>query len=170
MPYPDLSQYVTRAELLPLAEIRTMLRDDIRALHEGQVRLGDQIADMNTSICDRMDEANGRTGKLEKQLDKTEVEAEAAAGLAAKILRDGCHQIEKHEGAVETLTAVGALLPHGEVARVEFSDERPVLALVKRHPKKTVAVGGGMLVGLGALLPHLIEFANWVAHLFTVKP
>ena len=172
MPGFDMTQYVTRAELQPLAEIRTMLRDDMRGLHEGQIRLAEKVDDMNTAICARMDEANGRTSKLEQKLDATELEVVEARDVAKTVLENGCRQKERHVIAVNALAKAGVLdddsayLMPGEEARVEFVRDQPLRSLVQRHPKKSMAVGGGALVGLGALLPHLIQFLDWFVHLF----
>ena len=158
----DLSNYVTHAQLdgrlQPLAEIRTMLRDDLRGLHEGQVRLSAQMQEMGTSICDRMDEANHRTTKLEEKLDVTETEVQEARDTAKTVLNDGCRQKVNHVQAMTTLARVGALEDVGGALIVE---PQPFL---RRHAKKGVV--GGALVGLGALLPHFIQFLDWFVHLF----
>lgn len=188
MPGTDMSQFVSRMELIehlkPLAEIRGMLVRQIDGLAEGQAVLqkgqadmSHQIHSMELEITSRMDVANHRTTTLEGRLDTQDVLLEDGKTHIAEIEKivhsideNGCHQIKNHAGVVEALESAGALLPPGHVARVEFEDERPIRDLVRRNPKKAIAVGSGALVGLGALVPHAIEFFHWVAHLFQQAP
>ena len=167
---PDLSNYVTHPQLdgrlQPLAEIRTMLREDLRGLHEGQAGLSRQLQEMGASICDRMDEANHRTTKLEKKLDATEIEVQEARDTAKTVLNEGCRQKMNHVQAITTLARVGAL------------DEWPVSPTTEPQPflqkhgrKAAVASGIGLGgFGLGVLAPHVGPFLDWVLHLFLKAP
>ena len=168
---PDLSQYVTRAELQPLAEIRTMLRDDLRGLHDGQTRLSEQMTSMESAITTRMDEANHRTTTLEKQLADTEAEVIEARDTAKTVLNDGCRQRANHVIAMNTLARVGALEDVNDDAAAALAslDSRPFL---QKHGKKAALAGGVGLggFGLGVLAPHVGPFLDWALHLFIKVP
>jgi len=175
MPTLDLSQFVTQAaldrQLQPLAEIRTMLRDDLRGLHEGQDRLATQIAEMNSSICARMDEANHRTNTLEATVDTIEAEAREARDTAKTVLNDGCHQKANHVIAMTTLARVGALEDLNDAALAEREDLESQTFL-KRHGRKAAVAGGLGLggFGLGLLAPHVGQILDWLIHLFFKVP
>jgi hypothetical protein len=167
---PDLTQFVTRAELQPLAEIRTMLRDDLRGLHEGQVRLSQQMQSMEIAITDRMDEANHRTTKLEEKLDATEAEVQDARDTAKTVLHDGCRQRANHVLAMTTLARVGALEDVDDAPVSDrANDARPFL---EKHGRKAAVAGGIGLggFGLGVLAPHVGPFLDWFIHLFMKAP
>ena len=164
-----MSQYVTRTELAgqlsPLVEIRTMLRDDNKALRAGQDALSEQLRDTKDEITARMDVANGRTAKLEGEVLLTRADVNAAKlelkdidTTAKDIYLHGCQQMPSHARTLTALAHVGAL--SGEVV-----DDSPVAGFTKRNAKRGLL--GGALVGLGAALPHLWAFINWVGGLFT---
>lgn len=174
---PTGHDYVTQRELDARldgqAEMRQMVSRQIEQLMKGQGDLSHQLYAMENEIVGQMRLANGRTGKLEDRLEKAEELLESGKEHIAdvedtvhKILEDGCHQIKNHAVVIDTLESVGAIVPAGGTARVEFADDRPLRTLVRQHPKKTVAVGSGALVGLGALVPHFIQFIDWFVHLF----
>jgi hypothetical protein len=167
MPSPDLSQFVTRAELQPLAEIRTMLRDDLLRLHEGQTRLSTQMQSMETAITERMDEANHRTTKLEEKLDLTEIEVQETRDTVKTVLEDGCRQRLNHVQAMTTLARVGAL--EGLVGQPTAEREQPFL---HTHGRKAAVAGGIGLsgFGLGVLWPHVGPVLDWLIHVFVKAP
>lgn len=170
---PDLTQFVTRAELggqlQPLAEIRTMLRDDLRGLHGGQTRLSQQMRSMECAITERMDEANHRTTKLEEKLDATEVEVQDARDTAKTVLTEGCRQKANHVRELATLARVGALEDLNDTATLaQFDkDQQPFL---QKHGRKAAVAGGIGLggFGLGVLAPHLGQAIDWALHFFKV--
>lgn len=166
---PDMSQFVTRdeltAHLAPLGEIRSMLREDIRYLREGQTGLSEQMREMDTRIVGRMDTANGRTAKLEAQLVAQDESAEgdrmhlqSVEKTATAILVDGCHQGRRHIEAMRTLVAAG-VVPQADGSIELPLEDSPLGTLIQRHGKKA-AVGGG-LVGIGVLLPHVWTWLGW---------
>jgi len=180
MPDHDMSQYVTRTELAghlaPLAEIRTMLRDDIRELHEGQAGLDVGQREITTelrALVVQTTKANGRVGKLESTMQDAcgrigqieslafgaKTEATAAHAIAQKIRDEGCAKLEGHEDAITQLVSVG-ILPEGRLIR---ADESRLNALLRTRKGKAAAGGG--LVALGALLPTLLEWVKWLVSL-----
>jgi len=145
----EMVGFVTRAELAgrlePLAEIRGMLREDIKVLHAGQNAISAQIAEMDERITSRQDDSNHRTEKAEDAV-------QAVQKTVTHIDQHGCQNLVPHKAAIGALEAAGVTANSGGW----------------RPTPKQAGIGAG-LVGGGAILVKLIELGQtWIAHLHTV--
>lgn len=142
--------FVTQAQfgqtMTLLGEVRTMLREDITHLKDGQIRLSEQLEAVKTEITSRQDEANGRTESVEKAV--------------TEIHDKGCGVYEGHRAAIAL-----RVLPLND--QPPFVDRR--MARVSPRVKRA-AIGGGLVaggVGLTELLPHVWSALHWVAHVLS---
>ena len=167
-----VTQLQLRTALEPLAEFRERLYASIDQLQSGQATISDKLS----ALVIQVTVANGRTGKIETTLSSAcsrmeeiediataaKTEAAAAHTAAESVQLRGCHQMSNHVRTMSSLARAGALVddeePGGGLATLEPSWPR----LRKHGPR--VAAGGG-LVALGAALPHLLEWAQWLASL-----
>lgn len=145
----EMGGFVTRAELAgrlePLAEIRGMLRDDMRRLHEGQAAISAQVAEMDERITSRQDQANHRTEKAEEAVSEVR-------DTVMHIDQHGCSNLVPHKAAIGALEAAGVTQAAG----------------AWKPTSKQVGIGAG-LVGGGAVFVKLIELAQtWITHLHAV--
>jgi hypothetical protein len=145
----EMGRFVTRDELAgrlePLAEIRGMLRDDIKVLHAGQASISAQITEMDERITSRQDDANHRTEKAEEAVS-------AVQATVTHIDINGCRNLIPHKAAIGALEAAGVTADGGRW---------------KPTPKQ-VGIGAG-LAGAGAVAMKLIELAQtWIQHLHAV--
>jgi chromosome segregation ATPase len=110
----DMGGYVTHGELAsvldgrlePLKEIRDMLRDAMGDIRDGQVRIVEKIAELDTRVTRRMDISNGRHAKLENLADTikaTAVEAKEAVAEAQATA------VEAKEAVAEAQASVAGL-------------------------------------------------------------
>jgi NAD/NADP transhydrogenase alpha subunit len=145
----QLGEFVTRAELAgrlePLAEIRGMLRDDMRRLHEGQAGISAQVTEMEERITSRQDAANHRTEKAEEAVRSVQE-------TVTHIDLHGCSNLVPHKAALGALEAAGLTQTAGGW----------------KPTRKQVGIGAG-LAASGAIVVKLIELAqSWIAHLSAV--
>ena len=156
MSEPDLARYVTRDELaltlngilVPLSEIRSMLRDEIRVVQTGQSDLSAQLLEMQQEITNRQDLADGRTGKLEERLTATLAEVHTIAGLAEHIDNEGCAQREAHVEELRALALVRA---------------RPEWTALHAATTAGITVGAVVVAVLGTYgIPWLHRLIHWL--------
>jgi Cu/Zn superoxide dismutase len=195
----DMGGYVTHGELAsvldgrlePLKEIRDMLRDAMGDIRDGQVRIVEKIAELDTRVTRRMDISNGRHAKLENLADTikaTAVEAKEAvaeaqasvAGLSRAV--EGVQQTATRTEAnsVETKTLATHIDQYGccqmgrheeiadalaQVGIVPTNREAPSKPWSRRQRGGLIAAFATSLL-LGALTPYLVpaveHLARWV--------
>lgn len=173
----DMSSYVTRDELVgrfaPLAEMRTMLREDIARLHAGQAALAALVTDTRDEVVGLQREANGRTTKNEASVIAAHDQLAALMQrvvcmhtTVTSIKADGCDQKRTHLEVLSAIRAAGLVPDTGEWL------DRPERPTWTRR-EKVAAVAGGIGVGglgIGVLLPHVGPALHWLVHLLTGAP
>lgn len=157
-----VSQETLNTVLDLLKENRDVVREQIKVIGVKVDDLSDQLTEAATQITTRQDMTNGRVSRAETAIDFMKKEVD-------QILTEGCDQKHKHEQDVALLRGSGALPVYEEEPTIVRT---PIPYMgdpeSRRRILKKVGVGSG-LVGLGALLPHLINGLHWVFDHVAVK-
>ena len=157
-----VSQETLNTVLDLLKENRDVVREQIKVIGVKVDDLSDQLTEAATQITTRQDMTNGRVSRAETAIDNMKKEVD-------QILTEGCDQKHKHAQDVALLRGSGALPVYEEEPALVRS---PIPYMgdpeSRRRLVRKAGIGGG-LVGLGLLIPHLVDGLHWVLEHVSVK-